>query len=185
MYINVLLVKIGLGRELVNRIYHQLPVVLLGVLQTPLLINQPMGSFWSRGIWSFPILPSKQTWKWKMDEHNYAMSQNGLSHNMELKTYIITKSTKSLPWVCLSHFETNPHIRIFLAGQILMCHEKKKTFWPKPEKSLVIAPCISSHGWSPRPVGPKEIAQFAWAHGVFITPISLGFMAIISIAKRC
>ena len=41
-FTNVLSVKIGLGRELVNPIYHHLPVK--GVnLQTPLLINQLMG----------------------------------------------------------------------------------------------------------------------------------------------
>ena len=125
MYINVLLVKIGLGRELVNRIYHQLPVVLLGVLQTPLLINQPMGSFWSRGIWSFPILPSKQTWQWKMDEHNYVMSQNGLSHNMELKTYIITKSTKIAMSLSIAFWDKSSYPHFFGWSNPNVSWEKK------------------------------------------------------------
>ena len=40
---DVLLVKIALGRELVNPIYHHRNLLLKGFLQTPLLINQPMG----------------------------------------------------------------------------------------------------------------------------------------------
>ena len=40
------MVKIGWGRELVNPIYHhfqKIYLLLKGFLQTPLLINQPMG----------------------------------------------------------------------------------------------------------------------------------------------
>ena len=48
---NVLLEKIGLGRELVNTIYHHRNLLLKGVLQPPLLINQPMG----KGHLCFPL----------------------------------------------------------------------------------------------------------------------------------
>ena len=57
---NVLLVKIGLGRWLVNPIYHHRNLLLKGFLQAPLLINQPMGKghlWFMKGRTAFPLQP--------------------------------------------------------------------------------------------------------------------------------